>query len=85
MRTFLQATSSQMGGRSKSPSTPHSKQRWIIKSAATLPEVALGEGEGRAAPTPAAITPCKADVKAWTVSSKSPRTVNPGAEGADVG
>ena len=55
---------SHLGGRSTSPTTLHAKRRWSSKSAATLPEGAVGEGEGRAAPTPAATTPCSAAAKA---------------------
>ena len=85
MHPFARATYSHMGGRSKSPATLHAKLRWSNVSAATLLEGVVGEGEGRAAPTPAAATPCSAAAKAWTVASESPSVVNPGAGGAAVG
>ena len=74
MHPFTQDTYSYMGEMSESTATLHMKQRWSNKIAATLPEGALGEGGNMAAPTPAASTPCSADVKgkAWTMASESP-------------
>ena len=80
MRSFAQTTSSQMGWRSESPATPHAKRRWSSESAANLPEGALCEGEGKAAPTP-----CSTDAKAWTVASEIPSVANHVAGGASVG
>ena len=85
MRPFAWATSSHMGGRSEYPATPHSKRRWSIDSSATLPGSGLGEGENRAAPTPAATTPCSAATKAWTVALESPRVANTDAGGEAAG
>ena len=54
---FTQVTSSHMGGRSAPPDTLHEKQRYISERTTTLPAGALGDGKGRADPTPAAINP----------------------------
>ena len=73
MRPFTWATSSQMGGRSSYPTTPHAKQRWSSKSAAILPEGALVEGVGRENTTPAVTTPYSAAVKACNEASDIPK------------
>ena len=85
MHHFTRSTSSQMGGRSSPPATLHVKSRWIINSADTLPEGAMGEGKDRADPTPAAPTTWSATAKAWTAASDVLIADNPGDGGAPVG
>ena len=85
MRPFKRTTSSQMGGRSASSATLYASWRWSSESAATVPRGAMGEGEGREAPTPATTTPCSAAVKLWTAESDIPSDTNPGAGYAAVG
>ena len=85
MQPFAWDTSSHMGGRPKYPATPHAKGGWSSKSAATLPEGGLGEGEGGATPTPVATTPCSAAANTWNMASERPSVANLGAGGAAVG
>ena len=73
IRPFHRETASQMGGRSPSTATLHAKRRCRRDSVMTLPVGADGEGEGTAALTPSATTPCRADAKAWRAESDRPR------------
>ena len=77
VRPFTQASSSQMGVRSASPSTLYVNQRWSSNSAATLPESAAGEVEGRVAPIPISVTPFSSVANAWTAALEIPKSTNP--------
>ena len=78
---FLRATAYQIGVRSPSTATPHVKLRCRRKSVATLPVRADGAGEGTAAPTPDATTPCRDFAKAWIAESYRTRSARPMARG----
>ena len=85
VKPFTQATSSEMGGRSVPPDTPHENWRWSREISTTFPEGAVGEGAGRAAPTPAATTSYSAYVKAWITYSDIPKATSPCDGGGPVG
>ena len=53
------------------------EQRWSSEISATLPEGKMGEGEGRAAPTLVATTPCRVAAKVWTAATRSPVLTTP--------
>ena len=79
------ATASHMGGKSPSPATLYTKQRWKRESVATFTADKTGEGEVNAAPTPAAATPCSDSAMAYMAVSERPRAARPVARGGQIG
>ena len=71
------ATDSQMGGRSTSAATPHTKWRCRRDRVATFSVGPDGVGEGNAAATPFATTPCRYAARACTADSVRPRAARP--------
>ena len=71
------ATTSQSGGRSLSPTTPHAKRKRRRERRSTFPPGATGKGDGRADTTPAVTTPCRAAVNACSGVSDRPSVARP--------
>ena len=85
LHPFTRSTSSQMGGRSASPATPHVKRGCSRNRSATFPAGAAYDGEGRDSPTPSTTTPCRAAAKAWTETMENLKAVSPSAGGGPMG
>ena len=66
--TLPLATASQMGGKSPSTATLHTKWRWMKESVATIPIGAAEEGEGNATPNLVATTTFKDAANVWMVA-----------------